>query len=346
MIAPASATGIGSLPGTESHEWSLTIAGELPDFPHVPELPARGPGADMIGRTAALLARVAPDLAVETTPAGWRFADAPGRVMTRAESWLAQDLDGIEEALHGRIGPLKCQLAGPWTLAAGIEMRNGERAVRDPGACRDIAEALAEASASHVAEVRRRLPGAEIVLQLDEPSLPTVLAGGVGTASGLATYRSIDEQTAQARLGTVLEAARAAGALPGVHCCDARAPIALLCRAGADMVSVDLAVLDGSQEEPLGVAVDAGATVLLGLVPSLPVATRGAGELAERAARHALDQYSRWGFPAEVANARVALTPQCGLAGADPQWARTAYAALREAGRLMREDSDVPQEPS
>jgi hypothetical protein len=82
-IAPAAATGIGSLPGTDSHEWSLTIAGELPDLPHVPELPARGPGADLIGRTMALLAEVAPDMAVETTPVGWRFSDAPGRATGR-----------------------------------------------------------------------------------------------------------------------------------------------------------------------------------------------------------------------------------------------------------------------
>ena len=66
-VAPAAATGIGSLPGTDSQEWSRTIAGELPDFPHIPELPARGPGADLIGRTMALLADVAPDLAVELT---------------------------------------------------------------------------------------------------------------------------------------------------------------------------------------------------------------------------------------------------------------------------------------
>ncbi len=85
-IAPAAATGIGSLPGTDPLEWARTIAGELPDLPHVPELPARGPGADLVGRTMALLADVAPDLAVETTPVGWRFADAPGRVMARARS--------------------------------------------------------------------------------------------------------------------------------------------------------------------------------------------------------------------------------------------------------------------
>ena len=343
-VAPAAATGIGSLPGTDSHEWARTIAGELPDFPHIPELPARGPGADLIGRTMALLAEVAPDLAVETTPVGWRFADAPGRVMTRAQSWLAEDLDGIEQALTGRTGPVKAQLAGPWTLASAVEMRGGERAVRDVGACRDIAEAIAEAAARHVRDVQRRLPGAEIVLQFDEPSLPSVLAGGVTTASGLATYRAIDPARAQSHLTWVIDAVASAGALGGVHCCHPRAPIDLMRKAGAGMLSVDPAVLDGAQEEPLGEALEAGVLVLLGYAPSLPVAVPGPQVLAERIAAEVLEQYSRWGIPAETANAHVSLTPSCGLAGADPGWARLVYTALGVTGRLVRDDAPVEDE--
>ena len=339
------ATGIGSVPGIDSHEWSRTIAGELPDLPHVPELPARGPGADMIGRTASLLAQVAPDLAVDTTPSGWRFADAPGRVMARAASWLAEDLDGFEEALASRAGPVKQQLAGPWTLAASIEMRNGERAVRDIGACRDIAEALAEAANQHVHEIQRRLPRASVVVQFDEPALPTVLAGGVSTASGIATYRSIDLQRAESHLRLVLDGVRAADASPGVHCCDARAPVDLLRRAGADFVSVDLAVLQGSAEEPLGRVVDQGGQVYLGVVAALtPPVTSAPRSIAEGAAQRVLDQCARWGFAVEKVQPHLVLTPHCGLAGADPAWARRAYSSLREAVRLVREDAEVPEE--
>ena len=52
--APGSATGIGSLPGIDIAEAVKTVFGELP-LPYLPELPARGPGADMIGRSAGLL---------------------------------------------------------------------------------------------------------------------------------------------------------------------------------------------------------------------------------------------------------------------------------------------------
>ncbi|MFM9135977.1 MAG: methionine synthase [bacterium] len=337
-MAAAAATGIGSLPGTDSHEWARTIVGELPEFPHVPELPQRGPGADLVGRTMGLLSDVAGDLAVETTPRGWRFADAPGRVMARARSWLGEDLDGMEAVIGATATPLKLQLAGPWTLAAHIEMRNGERAVRDFGACRELAEALAEAAARHIADVERRMPNVTPVLQYDEPSLPTVLAGGVSTASGLATYRAVDEQRARDHLAIVLAAA---GPQAGVHCCDSRAPVDLIHRSGAGLISVDLLTLESVQEEALGEALDGGCRLLLGVVPSLRVPSGG---IAERAASRLLDQYSRWGFSAEAANARVSPTPACGLAGADPAWAREAYAAVREAGRLMRDDAPAQEE--
>ncbi|MDP4905911.1 MAG: hypothetical protein NWR17_01440 [Candidatus Nanopelagicales bacterium] len=338
-VAPAAATGIGSLPGVHTREWSITLAGELPDLPHVPELPGRGPGADMIGRTAGLLAAVAPDLAVATTPSGWRFTSSPGREMARAQSWLGEDLDGIEEALAGRAEILKAQLVGPWTLAAMIEMRTGERAVRDHGACRDLAGALAEASVRHIADLRRRLPGARIILQFDEPALPTVLAGGVSTASGMATYRSVDVQRAQLLLGQVFSAAHDAGAVPGVHCCDARAPIDLLRRSGAEMLSVDPAVLAEDQEESLGAAVEAGLLVLLGYAPTVPVTVSGPQALGEVIAGRAREQYARWGIPADVANAAVAFTPACGLADTSPEWARWTYAGLGIAGRIARDEA-------
>src|SRR5487761_1259518 len=98
-----SATGIGSMPGTDPAEAMRVVAGELPGFPYLPELPDRGPGADLTGRTAALLV----DIAVEVTPRGWRVAERPGRDLARARSMLSSDLDVLEEMLDGFEGPLK-----------------------------------------------------------------------------------------------------------------------------------------------------------------------------------------------------------------------------------------------
>lgn len=335
--APAEATGVGSMPGTSSAEAARVVAGELPGFLHVVELPARGPGADMVGRTAGMLASVASSMGVETTPDGWRFAGGIGRDMRRAISFLGEDLDALEESAQQYRGPVKCQVVGPWSMSAAVELPTGERALRDTAAAWDIAQALAEAVVGHIADLRRRVPGASaIVVQVDEPALPAVLAGRIGTASGLSSYRAVDPQHAGRVLSHVIEVAQGAGALAGVHCCAADVPFDLLRSSGADFVSVDISLLDSAGDEGIGVAWEAGLGIVAGAVPSV-----GEGRLSDTAASAPLRALmSRLGLESEERLAQVAVTPACGLAAASPMWARTALAACRAVGRVLRHDDD------
>ncbi|NED01823.1 methionine synthase, partial [Streptomyces sp. SID6648] len=111
----------------------------------------------------------------------------------------------------------------------------------DPGACRDLAASLAEGLRLHLTEIRRRVPGARPVLQLDEPSLTAVLRGQVRTASGYRTHSAVDRQTVEATLREV------AGVHEGgpvvVHSCAPDVPFALLRRAGVAGVSFDFSLL-------------------------------------------------------------------------------------------------------
>ena len=335
---PAAATSIGSLPGTSAMEAARVIVGELPDLIHVPELPARGPGADMIGRTAGLVSAVASDLGLETTPTGWRFAGGSGRPMRRAQSFLGEDLDALEEAAEGYAGTVKCQVAGPWTLAAAIELRSGERSLRDPGAVWELAEALADAIALHVADLRRRLPGApEILVQVDEPALPAALAGRIGTASGLSSYRAVAPPDAERVLSRVLASAAAAGAIPGVHCCGDEPPLGLLRASGARFVSLDMTRLefDTRLDQSLGELWESGVGILAGSVPAIGQADRLSDERASAPLRSVL---SRLGLTDPRLLPRVAVTPSCGLAGATPVWTRIALSACRAVGSVVRDD--------
>ena len=196
------ATGIGSLPGTDIAEAQRVVLGELPELPYLPELPARGPGADLIGRTAGLLV----ELPVELYAAQWRVAGRPGRELRRARDLMERDLDQLAEQAEGYTGSVKIQAAGPWTMAAAVDLPIGGRLLRDPGAVRDLTGSLAEGLRTHVTEVRRRLPGATVLLQLDEPALPAVLAARVPTESGLGAYRAVRTETARDALRTVIDA--------------------------------------------------------------------------------------------------------------------------------------------
>lgn len=320
----ASATGVGSMPGSDPAEAVRIVLGELPDLPFLPELPARGPHGDLTGRTTALLT----DLHADLQPSGWRITPRPGRDGQRARDLLSRDVDALEET-EVRPPVLKVQAAGPWTLAATMELTRGDRLLADHGAVTDLAESLGEGLRLHLADLSRRLPGTTLLLQLDEPALPGVLAAQIPTASGFGRLRAPDAETAATRLRAVLSVSEHTV----VHCCAARPPIELLLRAGAGAVSLDAALLTPRDDDAIGSAVEAGAGVLLGLVPSADA------DLSDLPARMepATALWRRLGFDPDLLPSTVVVTPSCGLAGSSPAYARRALAACAEIARRMGE---------
>jgi cobalamin-independent methionine synthase catalytic subunit len=319
------ASGVGSLPGTDPAEALRTVVGELPEFAHLPELPGRGAGADLLGRGAALLV----DLAVDLTPAGWRLVPRSGIDQQRAREFLARDLDALHEVAGDWTGPFKVQAAGPWTLAAGLERTRGDRAVVDPGARRDLGQSLAEGLAAHVAEVRARVPGAQVVVQLDEPSVPAVLQGGLPTVSGFGKLPAVAADVVEQELGAVV---RALPAPVVVHCCARRMPLALFRAAGAAGLSFDLGLVQDL--DAVGEAVDAGVHLLIGVVQGTDAPLGAPKGTASRVQAW----WRELGFSALDLPDAVTLTPACGLAGATPAYARAAMTHVREAAKYLLPD--------
>jgi hypothetical protein len=341
------------MPGTNPAEAMRVVAGELPDFPHLPELPARGPGADLTGRTASLLV----DIPVEVGPRGWRLADRPGRDLVRARTMLSSDLDALEEVLDGYRGLVKVQLCGPWTLAATLELpRSLNVAVADPGAVADLTVSLAEGAAGHVAELAKRLPGARIAVQFDEPALPAVAGGEVPTASGLSRLRPVETEVLRDRLAQVIAATQC---YTVVHSCARGVPFGLIRTAGANALSFDLSQLRRGEEDGVAEAAEAGLGLLIGAVPTapgpdartgapggtVPVSRSVAGSIApgdgsaeaRQAAERIIRLWRRLGLPLATCQEQVVITPACGLAGASPDQARAALRQCREGASMLAE---------
>jgi|HubBroStandDraft_3_1064219.scaffolds.fasta_scaffold111898_2 hypothetical protein len=339
------------MPGTDPAEAMRAIAGELPEFPHLPELPDRGPGADLAGRTAALLI----DIAVEVTPRGWRLAERPGRDLLRARSMLSSDLDVLEEVLDGFRGPLKIQLCGPWTLAARLELpRTMNVAIADPGAVADLTASLAEGAAAYAADVAKRVPGARLVVQFDEPALPAVAEGLVPTASGLSRLAAVEADPLRERLAQVIAAT---DGYTVVHCCASSVPFGIIRAAGADAVSFDLGQLRRGEEDVVAESAEAGMGLLAGAVPTEPgrpaegpgSATPGrAGRRdpagpgdgsaeARQTAERVIGFWQRLGLPLATCPEQAVITPACGLAGASPPQARAVLTRCREAASMLAE---------
>lgn len=335
MSAFAAPTGVGSWPGTSPRVAAEVVVGELHTLPHLVELPARGVGADIIGRAAGLLV----DIAVDTTPRGYRVAARPGAVSRRARSLLDEDLDALEEAweraaLRGGHRAIKVQAPGPVTLAAQLELPNGHRAITDPGALRDLTTSLAEGVAAHRAEVSRRLDS-EVVVQFDEPSLPAALAGRLTGVTALTPVHPVDETVAVDLLD---ECAAAVAGEVAVHCCASEVPWGVLRRSNIHAMGLDPSVLDHSALDGLGEFVDTGRTVMLGVVPSAPPERIPS---AEQLAKRAAALTDRLGFARALLSERIGVTPACGLAGATPEWARAAIELAQKVAAAFADDPEA-----
>jgi methionine synthase II (cobalamin-independent) len=324
------ASGIGSLPGSDLPAAIRLVfdgLGGAPGVPYLPELPARGVGADLTGRAVALLV----DLAAEVAPSGWRIADRPGRDHGRALGHLRRDLDALEEYTQGYQGALKVQAAGPWTLAATLELRYGDKFLADSGACRDLAESLTEGLVRLLAELARRVPGAQLVLQLDEPALPGVLRGSVPTASGFGSLRAVDELVAGQTLRQLVEAV---GQVPVVvHCCAPEVPLDMLRGTGAAAVALDWSLLSTRHDEVLAELVEAGVGLYAGAVPALEPAS--AAPLTYQDVVDRILALRRIGLSARQLAGAVTVTPSCGMAGASPRWASRAQRLCLDAARAL-----------
>ena len=326
-------TGVGSLPGIDIVEALKVVSDVHSDLLFLPELPARGPGADMIGRTAALLAGVATDLAIETTPTGWKFADAPGLHVRRALSWLQEDLERVEELVGDSEVQLKLQLTGPVTLAASIALPRGERAIRDGGAVDEISAAHREAAVLHLRDVRRRLPNARLILQIDEPALDSALRGTIPNQSGFGRLRSLAPRVVSDIHRALATDIVAADVVPWMHSCAPNWPLELVRTVGYRGISGDAGLLTDADDEQLGQAIEAGLDIVAGVIPT------DAGALAERpVAEDATVAPIRWRYQRLGLADRlrgVVITPTCGLGRTPWPAAKVAMRRTVEAAKAL-----------
>lgn len=312
-------TGLGSLPGTDFGAAVRMTFDKVPELPYLPELPARGPWAGMLGRGLGLPS----GLPAELSAGEWRLSGAPGVDQRRARATWRDDLDRLEESAPGYTGRFKVAVTGPWTLAAATGVPHVGRVLADVGARRDLAQSVAGAVGELLVDLARRLPGVDLVLQVDEPSLPAVAAGAVPTPGGFFRHRAIDLPEICRGLGWITaEPARRGLAVETVlHSCapwPGGWPLAALLGedstgAGFGSVSLDLDQLRTPDWDALAGAIDGGAGLYLGCLPTtgeprpLPI------DAVRRRALIALELLGG----AAVAD-RLVLTPACGLAGWAP----------------------------
>ena len=221
-------------------------------------------------------------------------------------------------------------------------------AVADPGAVADLTASLAEGAAAFVADVAKRLPGARLIVQFDEPALPAVAEGMVPTASGLSRLAAVEPHTLRERLEQVLAATHA---YTIVHCCAPSAPFGIIRAAGADGVAFDLGQLRRGDEDGVAESAEAGMGLLAGAVPAVPdqaavsagssAASGSSGQSGEAGARQTAERvirlWRRLGLSLATCAEQAVITPACGLAGVSPAQARAALTRCHQAASMLPE---------
>ena len=281
----------------------------------------------MTGRALAVMAELGADL----QPAGWRLTDRGRRGSTTA-------------------GPAACW---PRTSTGWRSRRRGTPArsrSRSPGRGRwprpssGRAATRCSRTSAPGASWRRRWPrGWPPRRRRTPPGAGREPAGGPGRRAGAgrgadrrgadrvrlrpAPHRAPARGLAGARLGA---RGRSPARAPSPGCTRApRTPRSTCSGAPAPRgLSVDHAQLSARDHDELAAALEAGQTVALGVVPSTdPAAAPTDGQVTEAVLRWP----EMLGLDLDEVGDRLVLTPACGLAGASPDWARTALELVRKA---------------
>ena len=324
-------TGAGPWPGTEPLQAQTTVMGDLTDVPaEVEGLPFavllvdRGPWGEALGRSVALLAELPVELGVH----GWKLTDHAGVDLTRARSFVGEDLDALAVAAHGYTGPLVVPVLGPVSLAARVDLAHGDRVLSDPAAVRDAADSLAAGLAEHLTALVRAVPGAVPRVLVHEPLLAQAVAGVIPTFSGRGQLRAVAGPVAAERIGALVAAARAAGASGvTVHVGTGWGVLAAARAAGADAVGLDVGTLTEPAWEKVAVAVEGGAALWAQLPPA--ESSQCAGPDVTGHAETLVEPWRRVGLP-------VAALADVVLVAGRPDRAWTPDAARAALGDVVR----------
>ena len=112
----ARATGVGSVPGTDLAESLKVVLGTLPDLPHLPEQPARGAAAALVGRSLGTIT----DAMGATPPEPGPLRRAPCSRMSRPPSAGRRiSASGPSPRRIGSAAPERTAAAITWSRPAG-----------------------------------------------------------------------------------------------------------------------------------------------------------------------------------------------------------------------------------
>lgn len=348
------ATGIGSVPFTEAGEALSLIFSNIPQIPHWPQMPGRGTEEGFVFQFLSPLVKTGL-IRIEN---GRAFFDSEsdrwGERMAQFYTYYLEAVDGDrgaleffglpEEAATGfyaflnyikERGPgdavfFKGQMAGPLTVGLNLKDARGRLAYYEDQPRDLLVKTLAlhgRWQATKLAEL-----GRPAILFVDEPGI---------SAYGKSDYITITKEMIKKDMNEIFEQVHAAGALAGVHSCDA-IDWSILYQCDLEIVNLDAYNFGDSLIPFAGELKDfisRGGFLALGMVPTNENAFSETREsLLERLENIWAELRAR-GIPGGRLAAQTMITPACGTGLLDPALAGRIYRLTREISLALRESA-------
>lgn len=346
MSFPAlAATGIGSVPFTETSQAVTAVLQHLPEMPFWPQLVKRGFLEDMVSQGAGGLPLVQKNLEKKVVEIG------PGNreeaLTTFYEAVLAGDLTPFalhpEEAagffglldavaqLPPETGPafLKGQIIGPVTFASIVKGPDGKAALFDPELNQAFTQGLGLKAAWQAARIQES--GRQAVIFFDEPSLT-----GFGSA-----FMQISRQEVIDQLTAAITAAKEHGQLwCGIHCCG-NTDWAMLLETPIDILSFDSYGFFETfklYHQAIAGFLERGGWLAWGLIPTSPQAPPETAESLWQRWLSQIQELEALGFDRQLLLQRSLLTPACGLGYLEATRAEESLALLADLSQRARQE--------
>ena len=338
------ATAIGSLPHADARKAVDVVLSSIPEAPIWPQLPANGINEQMEVQYSEGIPRVVIDREKERM-----YIDTSGDTSLELadfyEKFLSEDFDyfqitpafskgiyAMERALEAGGGTrpfVKVQTTGPLSFGLTIVDEN-KRAIHYNA---EFADVVLKALVMKCRwQLRKFARFAErTICFIDEPIL---------SAFGSSTYVSVTRDDVIARLGEMIEAVHAEGALAGVHCCG-NTEWSILIDAGVDIVNFDafdygetIALYPGHVKRHL----EAGKSLAWGIVPtnSAKIQAQTAESLVTKF-NGLVDHLSATaGIDRGQIVRQALITPSCGTGSLPVADAERVFQVLRETSAALR----------
>ncbi len=345
-------TGIGSMPYTEPEEALNLIFKTMPEIPHWPQMPLRGPAEGFVFQfltplVKAGLIKLEGDRAFFNTGSeDW------DKGLTQFYSIYLSAAEGDEEALEafslpveaaagfyayldylkknglGEAVYLKGHLAGPLTIGFNLKDPGGRFSYYNE----QLRDLIVKTLAMHSHWQAKKLSqlGRPVIIFVDEP--------GIGVY-GKSDYITVTKEMIKCDLNEIFEQVHAAGALVGVHSCDA-IDWSILYQCNLEIVNLDVynyadSLLPFAAE--LKDFINRGGILAQGIVPTNEKAfDETPGSLLDRL-KSLWEQLEYRGIPTGQLLSQTLITPACGTGLLSTSLAEHIHYLARDVSDLVKE---------